>query len=135
MPRNKNLTKNELINLVNYRCSKAKKRTLNESERWWNTVCSIRQQLQLHKYDGVGEVEDWTGLVIFNPSFVKPIELFEVFENGEKRFLKKLDNKKFIFNIDKYYEESKEDINSHEKKDWDYIRSLEDRFCRENGLL
>ena len=152
IPRNKHLTKNELIHLVNYRCNKdSNPRTHNQYEKWWQTICSIRQQLQIHKYDGVGELDDLIGLAIFNPSLVEPIKLFEVFKCGEKpleddpRFreavysLREMNKPVFIRAIYRYYKEyvdpsnelndplSKEDI-----KEWEYIRSLQERYSREN---
>lgn len=135
MPRNKHLTRNELINLVNYRFKKASWRTEKDIEKWWSSACSIRQQLKLHKYDGIGELEDLDGMVIFNPSFVEPIELCEFIQDGEKLSLQKLNNEKFIFEIDKYFEEEIELFGDESRKEWEIIQPFELRFCRENGLL
>ena len=45
----------------------------------------------LHKYDGVGETEKEIGVMIFNPSFVKPVKLFSVISRGEEKILGAVD--------------------------------------------
>lgn len=145
IPRNKHLTRNELIHLLNYRFIKADFWAWKDSKKWnnwYNSISSFRQQLQLHKYDGIGELESLDGLVIFNPSFVKQIGLFKVSGDYENPFLQEMDKKRFILDIDKCYKEKEEDLDNEEKKeldneekkDWEYIRTLQGRFCRENGL-
>ena len=153
IPHKKQLTKNELIQLLNYRYCKASWRTKKDSMKWWNSKSSFRQQLQLHKYDGIGELEDLVGLVIFNPSFVEPMELFELFEGKEipskcwpipskELSLREMDKKDFIRSIDWLYKEyiepsldNNDSLSKEEIKQWKYIRSLQERYCRENGLL
>jgi len=138
IPRNKHLTRNELIHLLNYRFSKAYSggpMNWNNWDDWYNSISSFRQQLQLHKYDGIGEANYLDGVVIFNPSFVEPIELFRAIGNQEKPSLQKLDNKKFIRQIVTEIREAIEDYDEIDIKQWEYIRSLQKRYCRENGLL
>ena len=154
IPRNKHLTRNELIHLLNYRYSKAEFCSWQSSRKWdnWcNSISSFRQQLQLHKYDGLGEAEDLDGVVIFNPSLVEPTELVEILESekpsncwpipSEELSLKKLDQKDFIKDIDQFYKENvdpsseyNEPLTKEESKRWEYIRSLQEKYCKENGL-
>lgn len=153
IPRNKHLTRNELIHLLNYRFKRVRKS--RNWEKWFYSISSFRQQLQLHKYDGVGEVKYLDGLVIFNPSFVEPIKLFEVFKCGEKplesdpRFreavysLREMNKQMFVTAIDRYYkeyvepspEEGDDPLSQEDIKEWDYIRSLQKRYCQENVLV
>jgi hypothetical protein len=156
IPRNKHLTRNELIQLLNYRFCKAKFSPRNPKKcgNWFNSIDSFRQHVQLHNYDGFGESESLDGVVIFNPSLVEPIELYEVFECGRKPCefnpkynepvysLRTMDKLGLMISIDQYYKEyveSSSDFNDslsqEDIKEWEYIRSLQKKYCQEHGLV
>ena len=55
--------------------------------------------------------------------------------------LREIDKKNFIRSIDWFYKnyidpslENKDPLSKEEIKQWKYIRSLQERYCRENGL-
>ena len=103
MPRNKKLTKTELIHLLNYRFSKARYWSKKHYRHWPANISSLREQLVSHRYDGVGETKSMEGLAIFNPSFVEPIELSKIVSMGEKTLLRPVNPKKFVADIDDFY--------------------------------
>lgn len=135
IPHNKNLTKKELIHLLNYRFSMASWKTRKDAEKWAANISSFRQQLMLHKYDGVGETEVEIGVVIFNPSFVKPVELFNVISRGGENVLKPLNPQKLNTDIDLFCKDMEEFLDFKHKTEMDHVRSLQERFKRENGLV
>lgn len=134
IPRNKNLTKNELIHLLNYRFSKAASWARKHRHKWFNVVSSFRQQLQLHKYDGVGETKEEDGVAIFNPSLVKPVELLQATTVGEKTTLKPLNHKKFIKEITQHYIDLVKYYDYEDKEERSQVSSFMERYCQENGL-
>jgi len=135
IPMNKNLTKNELIHLLNYRFNKTNWQKSKEVQKWRANISSFRQQLVLHKYDGVGETEDMVGVMIFNPSYVKPVKLFNVISRGGEHVLKTYNPRKLSTDIDRFYEGIIEDFDSKEIAKMNYVRSLQERFKKENGLI
>lgn len=135
IPHNKNMTKKELIHLLNYRFNKASWKTRKEAEKWAANISSFRQQLMLHKYDGVGETEEEVGVVIFNPSFVKPIELFNVISRGGENVLEPVNPQKLNSDIDLFCKDMEEYLDPKDIIGIDHVRSLQEKFKKENGLV
>jgi hypothetical protein len=73
--------------------------------------------------------------VIFNPSFVKPVELFNVISRGGENVLGKLNPQKLNSDIDLFCKDMEEYLDSKRKTEMDHVRSLQERFKRENGLV
>lgn len=84
IPQNKQLTKKELINLVNYffeyRSKKRQKpsgRLFCKNYRIWEQFPYLMEYLRRHQFDGIGdrtfEYWDSDGVCIFNPSYVTTI--------------------------------------------------------------
>jgi len=78
LPRNKQFTRNELVNLWHYLTSnfyEGKRRfTKGYFERLWKNYSRLHQQLKLHGYDGAGfRAPDWPEMLVFNPSNVIPV--------------------------------------------------------------
>ena len=137
IPKNKHLTNKELIHLLNYRRSKGGGCTGQWTEktirRWYAWVDSIRKQVLIHGYDGVGDNLTVDGLAIFNPSLVIMRELYcpKYIPEKEKHLLYELDKSKFISEI-------KKEIDDHdgwdEARNYDHISELLKRYCKEKSL-
>ena len=134
IPRNKKLTKTELIHLLNYRFSKARYWSKKNFRHWAANISSLREQLLLHKYDGVGELKSMEGLAIFNPSFVEPMELSKVVSVGEKTLLKPVNPKRFVAEINDLYSDLIEDYDEVRQEWENHISPMIKRYCRDHGL-
>ena len=78
--------------------------------KWHSAVSSFRQQLKYNKYDGVGEGQNLTGVAIFNPSFVEPLEI-SLYWDGYKSLygeFVKFDKKYLIKDIETWLDFVKE---------------------------
>jgi hypothetical protein len=135
IPKNKNLTRKELIHLLNYRFHKTRWGNRKDRQKWRLNVSNFRQQLLFHKYDGVGETKKEVGLIIFNPSLVEPLELLRVVSMGEKHTLEPANPKKFNWEINQYCTDMTEYFDPEEVPELEHVRSLQLRYCRDNGLL
>ena len=88
LPANKQLTKNELINLWRYLTEKCyqhpnrfKKGTY---EHLAKNYSRIYQQLRLHQFQGVGNRDvQWPEVLVFNPSQVVPLSAHQWDRNSE----------------------------------------------------
>jgi hypothetical protein len=143
IPSNKHLNRKELINLLNYRLSRkdywkeVKRKTM---PNWGSSISSIRRQLQFHKYTAMGDTESVWGLVVFNPSFVKPIYTYYCpnrnalhFNNNETVRLKEVDKVYFVKEVYRYIVYMRNNF-PDDQIETDRIGLLLERYCRENGL-
>ena len=78
LPRNKQFTRNEVINLWNYLVEKhySSQRRFRKRlfERLQENYSRLHEQLRLHGFGGVGMTDpDWPEVLIFNPSKVTPL--------------------------------------------------------------
>jgi hypothetical protein len=130
IPSNKHLTRKELINLLNYRYVQWD--TLSD---WESSISSIRQHLRFHKYDAIGDTVSLVGLAVFNPSFVKPIQVYTGYNRDNKGYLNEFDKAKFAYEVTDFISDMKEwGLKPKEQEKWNGIRSLLERYCKENGL-
>lgn len=135
IPSNKHLTKNELINLINYRFSQMGYWKEKDWWKWDAVLPSVRHQLKLHKYDAIGNTENMAGIAVFNPAFVKPLKMFHFDYKGTRPFLEELDKKKFASELAQSISEIREYGESEdEREELDYIESLLQRYRKENCL-
>lgn len=135
MPANKHLTKKELINLINYRFSQMGYWKENDWWKWDAVLPSIRHQLKLHKYDAIGNAENMAGIAVFNPTFVKTLQMFHIGYKGIRPFLKELDIKKFASDLGLTISEHRAYCdNDNEREGLSYIESLLQRYRKENCL-
>ncbi len=74
------------------------------------------------------------GVAIFNPSFVKPIELLQITSVGEESTLKSLNHKQFIEGITQHYIDLAEYYDYEDKEERSQVSSFMERYCQENGL-
>lgn len=134
IPRNKHLTRKELINLLNYRyCNMGNFK--GKTWKWLAIVSSIRQQLRLHKYDAIGETDDHDGVAVFNPYFVKPLEIYHVRNVRGKHYLTTFDKQKFASKLKQDISELREYGDSPQEQDsYNYLDSLLERYCKDNML-
>ncbi len=80
LPRNKQLTRQEIVAVWNYLMKKHylgrrayEKGLMHQLQRQYSR---IYEQLKRHRFDGVGCREaDWPEMLIFNPSMVKPVSV------------------------------------------------------------
>jgi hypothetical protein len=136
IPRNKHLTRKELINLLNYRYCQMGKWKAKDSEKWFATVTSVRQQLVLHKYDAIGEPIKEVGIAVFNPSHVKPTDIYHVHRGSDHKYhLIPFDKKKFVAQLKEFQTEFGDGPDYPEEREkWKHIGSLLQRYCEENEL-
>lgn len=135
IPHNKHLTRKELINLLNYRYCKIGDWKGKNCWKSFSLVSAIRQQLRLHKYDAIGETEEEVGIAVFNPSFVKPLEIYHVRYNGKKNDLTTFDKQKFATELKPIISELRElGGTPQEQESYDHLDSLLKRFCKDNML-
>lgn len=78
LPRNKQFTRNEIIQLWHYlvtRCYESPRRfRAGRFERLLKNYSRIYEQLRRHGYDGVGfRGTDWPEILVFNPARVQPL--------------------------------------------------------------
>jgi hypothetical protein len=135
IPHNKHLTRRELIHLVNYRFLKMGSWKASERWKWDHMLSSVRHQLQLHKFDAIGELDNEAGLAVFNPASVEPLGMYHLGYVDEGPFLRALDKQRFLDDLRETirnlrgYSETTE-----EYKELDYLELLLDRYRRENCL-
>ena len=137
IPRNKKLTRKELINLVNYRFWKTKGQSKDKDRlKWQGTISSLRQHLVLHKFDAVGETEDLDGVAVFNPSFVTAEKIYcTEFREIEKGILRECKPEKLAQMVKEDIADYRElDDDRSYQEEWDYIENLLQRYCRENKV-
>jgi hypothetical protein len=136
IPHNKNLTKKELIHLLNYRFCKVNHKKRRDFQKRMKIASSFRQQLNLHKYDGVGETQEEAGLVIFNPSFVKQTQLLNTVSEGGKTNLGHFNAQQLANEVEKHCNDMVEYFDSQESsEEIQHLRLLRQKFCQENGLV
>lgn len=90
IPRNKHLTKQELVSLCNYFYATwakpipapwtSKKRI--RYQQWWERVSRLSSQVRRHGYDAIGDrrFQDWDEdqVMLFDPSCVTPVNAYKV---------------------------------------------------------
>ena len=136
IPRNKHLTRKELINLLNYRYCQMGNWKAKDSEKWFATLSSVRQQLVLHKYDAIGEPMEEVGIAVFNPSHVKALDIYHVHLGSDRKpHLVPFDKKRFVARLKEDQAEFGDNPDYPEGRErWNYIGSLLQRYCEENEL-
>jgi hypothetical protein len=83
IPRNKQLTKNELIHLCNYVFEYRHKLALDDPRRTlWRRLAALSEHVRRHRYDAIGDRSfrywDSDEVMVFNPSQVSPISAHRV---------------------------------------------------------
>ena len=69
------------------------------------------------------------------PSLVEPVELLRVVSNGEKHTLEPVNPKKINREINQHCTDMTEYYDPEEVPELEHVRSLQLRYCRDNGLL
>lgn len=138
IPRNKHLTKKELICLMNYRFKNIDTFWKgNRPNKWDSLTPSLRQQLVKHKFDAIGENTDEYGVAVLNPSLVKTkhLHLGDCDRKGTW-VLRELDKTNFIQEMRQEIEEAKESIvqsksSSESVVDYNHFEVLLNRYISE----
>ena len=100
IPKNKQLTKTELITLCNYIFKTRKEKiwqygfTPRKGKKAqyygnsWHDLSRLREQVRRHGYDALGDrsFEDWDSdeVLVFNPARVRPISAHRLYINGDE---------------------------------------------------
>jgi len=135
IPRNKHLTRKELINLLNYRFAKTVWHKTKDIQKWRSALSSVKQQLSLHKFDAIGMPDTEAGVAVFNPTFVKPIAIYHVKrDHTGKAYLLGFNKSQFVSVLRKDIEEFRDPDDTADMKEWDHVESLLDRYLSENNL-
>lgn len=131
IPKNKNLTKKEAINLVNFWHEKESKKRLKQRNEWFDEkqkgdstfIENTRQLLSYHGFSGWGQYthESWDSdeIVVFNPSNVIPLKVWSAEGSLDKENLfedAKLVRQLILDELKIGYEKEKEDMKKCDEK-------------------
>jgi hypothetical protein len=109
LPKNKKLTKREIISLMNLLFEKAVQAEWDEGAwvEWLRNLTALRGQLRRHQFHAVGRAEEIWGVAVFDPSRVRLLEVLDArelsaAEGGDVVGLKPLDWNALIRDVEEW---------------------------------